>query len=122
MANTTITNHTRITVLISGSGTNLQALVDACNTPALPSTTIVRVISNLKNAYGLERARKANIPTANLSVLPYKKQFPDPRGNDYTSEEARQAYDRDLYPMVAADKPDLIVCAGWMRVLTSTFL
>ena len=58
----------KVGVLISGRGSNLQALIDACATPNFPAK-IVGVISNKADAYGLERAKKANIPTA---VIPHK--------------------------------------------------
>ncbi|KAK4994079.1 hypothetical protein LTR28_001013 [Elasticomyces elasticus] len=112
---------TRLTVLISGSGTNLQALIDACGTPALPSTHILRVISNRKNAYGLERAAKANIPSTYHNLLKYKKDFPDPVENG-TFNQARSEYDKELAKIVLQDRPDVVVCAGWMHILAPTFL
>src|ERR1700734_290290 len=66
----------RLLVLISGNGSNLQALIDACNTPALPHTSIIRVISNRKDAYGLQRAQKADIPTTYHNLVKYKKRHP----------------------------------------------
>jgi phosphoribosylglycinamide formyltransferase len=60
---------TKLTVLISGSGTNLQALIDASTTGLLPSATIVRVISNKKGVQGLIRAEKAGIPTAYHNLI-----------------------------------------------------
>ncbi|GAB7355229.1 hypothetical protein MBLNU459_g5781t1 [Dothideomycetes sp. NU459] len=113
--------HTRLTVLISGSGTNLQALIDACGKTSLPSASIVRVISNRKDAKGLKRAEGASIPTAYHNLVPYKKRHPDPA----TTPEfkiAREEYDKDLAELVLADKPDLVVCAGWMHILAPTFL
>lgn len=150
---------TKIAVLISGNGSNLQgkfpasaasyllctrkperrkswlsvtytneppaALVDASNTPALPNTRIVSVISNRKDAYGLQRAAKASIPTERLSLLKYKKTlYPN------NEETARQKYDEKLANVVLGiergdkaeedksgkklEKPDVIVCAGFM--------
>lgn len=118
-------SHTRLTVLISGSGTNLQALIDACNTPALPNTSIVRVISNKKDVKGLERAAAAGIPTKyhNLVAGGYKKRFPAPDGPaKQASAEARSAYDADLAKLVLEDKPDLVVCAGFMHIISGSFL
>lgn len=80
---------TRITVLISGNGSNLQALIDSLTTK-LPSSTIVRVISNRQKAYGLTRAQNANIPTAYHNLLAYKKKFPD------SEKTARLEYDKEL--------------------------
>lgn len=113
----------RITVLISGSGSNLQALIDASTTPSLPNTQIIRVISDRKDAYGLQRARAASIPTSHHGILPYKKLHPD-RSTTQTPEfhAARQAYDADLAALVLADSPALVVCAGFMRILTPSFL
>ena len=111
----------RITVLISGSGTNLQALIDACNTEALPNANIVRVISDRKNAYGLERAKGVNIPTSLHGILDYKKKYPD-RSLEPKFDEARKAYDADLAKLVLEDKPNIVVCAGFMRILTTALL
>lgn len=109
----------RICALISGSGSNLQALIDACSTPALPSVRIVRVISDRRNAFGLTRAEKAGIPTSYHGILPYKKKYPDANG---TFEEARLAYDADLASLILADEPDIVVCAGFMRIVTTSLL
>ncbi|KAF3924675.1 hypothetical protein AA313_de0205440 [Arthrobotrys entomopaga] len=109
----------RIVVLISGSGSNLQALIDAASTPTLPNARIVHVISNRKAAYGLTRAANASppIPTSYHGFPPYKTSHPeDPRGS----------YDRDLAKIILNlpedQYPDLIVCAGWMHILTPKFL
>ncbi|KAF3915793.1 hypothetical protein ABW21_db0200767 [Orbilia brochopaga] len=109
----------RIVVLISGSGSNLQALIDAASTPALPSASIVHVISNRKAAYGLTRAANASppIPASYHGFPPYKTSHPsDPRG----------AYDADLAKLILSlpedQYPDLIVCAGWMHILSPRFL
>ncbi len=100
----------RLVVMISGSGTNLQALIDAVSNGRLPAH-IVGVISNRKEAYGLVRAERAGIPT---------RYFPLKR---YTAAgKSREAYDADLAEIVAAFQPDLIVLAGWMHVLSPAFL
>lgn len=111
----------RITVLISGSGSNLQAIIDSCNTNALPDAKIVRVISDRKDAYGLKRAEAASIPTTYHGILPYKKKYPD-RSDKPAFDEARKAYDADLSNIVLADRPTIVVCAGFMRILTTSFL
>ena len=111
----------RITVLISGSGSNLQALIDSCNTDALPNAHIVRVISDRKDAYGLKRAEEKAIPTKYHGILPYKRNFPDD-GIQQEFIEARRAYDKDLAALVLADNPSIVVCAGFMRILTPSFL
>ncbi|CAK1367912.1 unnamed protein product [Cercospora beticola] len=116
---------TRLTVLISGSGTNLQALIDASTStpPTLPNTQIIRVLSDRKSAYGLTRAQNANIPSTYFPWLPYKKAYPDNNNSsDPTSSEARQKYDAALAEEVLKDSPQMIVCAGFMRILTPSFL
>ena len=120
MASTNAHAHvTKLTVLISGNGSNFQALIDACSTPALPSTSIIRVISNRKDAFGLKRGEKANIPTAYHNLVAYKKRHPS---TDEGVQAARSEYDQDLAALVLADKPDMVVCAGWMHILAPTFL
>lgn len=111
MSNETMGMHTRLTVLISGNGSNLQALIDACNTPKLPSTSIVRVISNRKNVYGLERANKAGIPTEYHNLVKYKSKYPDTSAKAKFTQ-AREVYDKDLAALVLKDRPDVVVCAG----------
>ena len=106
----------RLTVLISGSGTNLAAILNACNTPQLPNASVVRVISNRKNAYGITRAQELRIPTIYHNLVTYKKRFSD------SVLEARSEYDKDLAELVKADNPDLVVCAGWMHVFSPSFL
>lgn len=109
-----------LTVLISGSGTNLQALVDACGCPPLENAKISHVVSNKKDAYGLTRAQNANIATTyhNLIAGGYKKKHPD------TIEKAREEYDIDLANLIInhEPKPDLVVCAGWMHILSPKFI
>ncbi|KAM5431220.1 Bifunctional purine biosynthetic protein ADE5,7 [Microsporum ferrugineum] len=109
---------TRLTILISGSGTNLQAVIDAINAKTLPAT-VVRVISNRKEAYGLERAKKAGIPTTYHNLLSYKKKHPN---TEEGVKKAREEYDIDLARLVLDDKPDLVVCLGFMYVLSKKFL
>lgn len=96
----------RVAVLISGSGSNLQALIDAAQQPDYPAR-IVRVISNKPDAYGLERAALAGIPT---TVLPHK---------DYPS---REAYDAALHEVLAEAGAEIVCLAGFMRILTTEFV
>jgi len=100
----------RILVLISGSGTNLQALLDA----SLPGK-IIHVISNRKSAFGLTRASNADVPTSYHNLLSYKSRYP-------TDDEARAVYDADLAAIILAQEPDLVVCAGWMHILSEAAL
>jgi phosphoribosylglycinamide formyltransferase len=107
---------TQITVLISGNGTNLQALIDAQEQENLSSGKIVKVISNRKDAYGLKRAESAQIPTAYHNLKKFKDKYPDdiPR--------ARREYDVELAELILGDGPHLVVCAGWMHILSLPFL
>ncbi|KAH9986686.1 phosphoribosylglycinamide formyltransferase [Russula compacta] len=106
----------RIVVLISGSGTNLQALIDAQNTPALPHAHIVLVLSNRKAAYGLTRAQNAvpPIPTRYLALQPYLKTKPAPEGEGQR-RRTRDTYDAELARIVLDARPDIVVLAGWMH-------
>ena len=92
----------KIIVLISGSGSNLQAIIDACNAKMI-NGCVVGVISNKANAYGLERAKKNNIPT---NVINH---------NDFTT---REDFDKELVSSISIFQPDLIVLAGFMRILS----
>jgi formyltetrahydrofolate-dependent phosphoribosylglycinamide formyltransferase len=96
----------RLVVLISGSGTNLQAILDACQSGHL-AAEVVAVFSNKKDAYGLERARQAGV--AAIAV-------PKPRELD------RRVYDAALAEQVLAYQPDWVILAGWMRILSAEFL
>lgn len=111
----------RLTVLISGNGSNLQAVIDEIqkNESKLANTQIVRVLSNRKTAYGLERAAKAGIPTTYHNLLKYKKAHAaTPEGVLASREE----YDAELARLVIADRPDLVACLGFMHVLSTRFL
>jgi len=94
-----------IVVLISGSGSNLQAIIDAAQA-GLP-VEIRAVISNRKDAYGLERARRAGIPTRVLN----HKDYPD-----------RESYDAALAAIIDDCKAELVVLAGFMRILSDGFV
>ncbi|PUU76125.1 formyl transferase [Tuber borchii] len=107
----------RVLVLISGNGSNLQALIDASRAnPSTLDASIIHVISNKKAAYGLKRAANAGISSTYHSLLAYKKENPN------NPQEARQAYDADLAKLILAQTPDLVVCAGWMHILSPTAL
>ena len=114
----------RILVLISGTGTNLQALIDATtSSPARLPAKITHVIANLgqKAKPGLERAQRAGIPTTVRTLKSYKDQVPSRYPDQFT---ARQSYDADLAKYILNDIPrvQLIVCAGWMHILAPAFL
>lgn len=96
----------RLVVLISGNGSNLQAILDACHSGELPAS-VVGVISNKADAYGLVRAKNAGI-----EAIHFTKQ----------GDESRNEYDARLAELVISKQPDYVVLAGWMRILTSSFL
>lgn len=96
----------RVVVLVSGSGTNLQALLDAARVPDF-GVEIVAVGADRTGIAGLARAEKVGIPTFTHSV----KAYPD-----------RSDWDRALADDVAAYEPDLVVSAGFMKLLGATFL
>ena len=100
----------RIVVLISGNGSNLQALIDAIDRGDI-NAEIVRVISNKADAFGLERAENFGIQNQVVPFAPFKNQ-----------KDSRLAYDAELARIIKNARPDLIVLAGFMRILSSTFL
>ena len=109
---------TRLTILISGNGTNLQAVIDKIAARQL-SAAIVRVISNRKTAYGLERAKRAGLPILYHNLLKYKKDHPS---TDEGVRAAREDYDAELAKLVLQDSPSLVACLGFLHVLTPRFL
>ena len=111
---------TKVTVLISGEGSNLQALIDA-TASTMPYMNIIRVISNKAGANGLNRAKSASIPTAYHNLVSGKYLAAGEK-DPATRKAGREKYDRDLAELVLADSPDLVVCAGWMHILSPEFL
>ncbi|GAA5970360.1 hypothetical protein JCM11641_001678 [Rhodosporidiobolus odoratus] len=110
----------RITVLISGSGSNLQALLDAL--PAshpLHSSQITAVFSSRSDAKGLTRAKSAtpSVPAEAFPLLRWRKAR-EQQGQSATREE----WEQDLAQKTRETKPDLVVLAGWMLILSSSFL
>ena len=102
----TNTQPARLVVLISGSGSNLQAILDASTTARLHAQ-VVAVISNRQDAYGLQRAEQAGVP----AVVKSK-----PKAQD------RLEYDAQLAALVTSYQPDWVILAGWMRLLSASFL
>ncbi len=96
----------KIAVLVSGGGTNLQALIDAQQNGIIKSGEISLVISNKADAYALERAKKANIKTA--VVLK----------SDYAT---KQAFEEKIIKLIKSRKIDIIVLAGFMCILSENF-
>ncbi|XJV41048.1 phosphoribosylglycinamide formyltransferase [Pseudomonas asplenii] len=95
-----------VVVLLSGSGSNLQALIDDVRTGDNPAH-IAAVVSNRTDAYGLQRARDAGIETRTL---------------DHKAFEGREAFDAALIELIDAFNPQLVVLAGFMRILSAEFV
>ena len=95
-----------IVVLISGNGSNLQAIIDACKQKKI-NGTLRAVFSNKADAYGLERARDAGIAAHALSAAQFA---------------SREAFDRELMQEIDAYAPDVVVLAGYMRILSPAFV
>ena len=96
----------RLVVLVSGAGTNLQALLDACADPGY-GATVVAVGADRESIAALDRAKEADIPTFTLKV----KDFP-----------SRDDWDEALARACEEHRPDLIVCAGFMKLVGRAFL
>ena len=101
-----MTTLSRLVVLISGNGSNLQAILNACKSGEL-NAEVVSVISNKADAYGLIRAKNAGVEAIHFAKL---------------ANETRQEYDQRLANYVTTKLPDYIILAGWMRILSSFFL
>ncbi|RIK37015.1 MAG: phosphoribosylglycinamide formyltransferase [Chloroflexi bacterium] len=100
----------KLAVLISGSGSNLQALIDAIRLRALDAQIVV-VVSNRKDALGLQRAEKAGIPTRYHPLKPYRD-----------AGKSRTEYDADLARLLQEYRPDWVVLAGWMHIFSDAFI
>ncbi|NJD00661.1 phosphoribosylglycinamide formyltransferase, partial [Candidatus Erwinia dacicola] len=96
----------RIVVLVSGNGSNLQAILDACQQGRI-NGSVAAVFSNKAEAFGLKRARAAEVPAHALAAA----QFAD-----------RAAFDHQLMLEIDAYAPDLVVLAGCMRILSAEFV
>ena len=96
----------RLVVLVSGNGSNLQAILDACERGRIDAR-VAAVLSNKASAFGLERARQAGIAAHALSAADY---------------ESREAFDRQLIARIDDYAPDLVVLAGYMRILSPAFV
>jgi len=107
--------------MCSGNGTNLQALIDACAAGTLPGARIVKVFVNRKTAHAVQRAAAAGILSEYFNLV--NNGFHAPGEKDAAKlRDARARYDAALAEKVLAEKPDLIVLAGWMHVFDPTFL
>lgn len=96
----------RMTVLISGNGSNFQAILDSVKGGYI-NAEITAVVSNQAQAYGLQRAAEANITTHVVEAI---------------ALEQREAYDQRLLEVLNTEQPDLVVLAGFMRILTASLL
>ncbi len=97
----------RLTVLVSGGGTNLQAIMDAIDAGRIRNAKIVSVISNNRKAYALERAREHGIPQQCISPKDY---------------ESREVFHEALLQAVTDSAPDLIVLAGFLVVIPAKMI
>ena len=96
-----------VVVLVSGGGTNLQAIIDAVDSGEITNTKIAGVISNNKNAYALERAKKHGIPNQCISPKDY---------------ESREIFNQEFMKAVDVMQPDLIVLAGFLVVIPAEMI
>lgn len=101
----------RLAVLISGFGSNLQAIIDAVEAGRLDDTRIVLVVSNRKDAHGLVRAKKHGIATVYYPLGPHK-----------SSGRTREEYDAELARILQRAGVNWVILAGWMHVLSDAFL
>jgi phosphoribosylglycinamide formyltransferase-1 len=99
-------NKVAVAVLVSGGGTNLQALIDAQNSGTVKSAEIKLVVSNNKDAYALERAKNAGIDTA----VVLKKEL-----------GSQEAFEEAIIDLLQSNKIELIVLAGFMSILSENF-
>ena len=96
----------RLVVLISGSGSNLQAIIDGCTSGSIDAE-VIAVISNRPEVRGLERARQAGIPAEVL---------------DHKAFGSRESFDQSMIELIDRFQPDLVILAGFMRILTPDFV
>ena len=96
----------KIGVLISGNGSNLQALIDACARPDFPAEISV-VISNRSDAYGINRAREHGIPAHII---------------DHTHFAVREAFENAIQEMLEHHNAEIVCLAGFMRLLSADFV
>ncbi|MEW5821609.1 MAG: phosphoribosylglycinamide formyltransferase [Cyanobacteriota bacterium] len=97
----------RLGILASGNGSNLQAIIDAIKNSTIPDTQIVVVISNNRKAYALERAKLENIDHYYLNYKEYN---------------SKQGYDQKICNIMTSYNVDLIILAGYLRIVSSPLL
>ncbi|PSW09359.1 phosphoribosylglycinamide formyltransferase [Photobacterium sanctipauli] len=96
-----------IVVLISGNGSNLQAIIDACESGIIENAKVTAVLSNKADAFGLERAKQAGIDALHLAA------------SDYSD---RADFDQAMAKRIDEYQPDLVILAGFMRILSGEFV
>ena len=96
----------KIAVLVSGNGSNLQSIIDACNSDQIFANICI-VVSNVKNAYAIDRAQKNNI--ASIFI-------------DHKCFKSREEFDQKILDILRETNPDLVVLAGFMRILSPIFI
>jgi phosphoribosylglycinamide formyltransferase 1 len=101
-----VADRQKVGILISGNGSNLQALIDACKRPDFPAEISV-VISNKQDAYGLNRASEAGIPTHVINHRDY---------------DSREAFDDAMHDMLLHHHVNIVCLAGFMRLLSESFV
>ena len=102
---------TRIGILVSGHGSNLQAIIDAIEGGKLPGIEVAVVVSNRRQAYAITRAIRHGIPTVYFPLRPYT-----------VAGRPRTAYDTDLARIVMGFGVTWVVLAGWMHILSHAFI
>jgi len=101
----------RIAILISGFGSNQQAILDAVQGGRLPGVEVALVVSNRRGAFGIDRAIKEGVPVVYFPLAPYTR-----------AGRPREAYDADVAHIIQAFDVEWVVMAGWMHVWTGAFL
>ncbi len=102
---------TRIAVLLSGYGSNLEAILDAVEGGELPGVEVAVVVSNRREAYGIKRAIRHGVPVVYFPLASYKN-----------AHRPREAYDAALAGILQTFGVTWVVMAGWMHILSDTFL
>jgi formyltetrahydrofolate-dependent phosphoribosylglycinamide formyltransferase len=101
----------RIAILVSGFGSNQQAIMDAAQEGRLPGVEVALVVSNRREAFGIKRAVKHGVPVIYFPLAPYTR-----------AGRGREEYDADLARIIRAFDVEWVVMAGWMHVWTAAFL
>ena len=102
---------TRIAVLISGFGSNLEAILEATEAGKLPGVEVALVVSNRAEAYGIKRAIRHGVPVIYFPLAPYTR-----------AGRSRREYDAQLAAILRAFEVEWVVQAGWMHLFSSAFL